>query len=255
MAKDSYPVYRRRDDGQVMEVRNSKLDNRFPYNPSLLMIFNCHINIGICSSINEVKYLYKYIYKGPDGASYSVDNSENGDTVIDDIKRYINARCVTPPEAAYMLYGFSLYQVYPSVLQLTVHLPGMNMVAHGPTEDLRDAINCERSQKSTLTEYFRMNIVDPFATTFLYREFTEHYRWDNPNKEWVRRKQRTQIGRMVYACPAEGERYYLRVLLNHVRGLLLSTTLKQQVILRTPSQTVFSKHVLVAAHVSITLLS
>jgi hypothetical protein len=37
-------------------------------------------------------------------------------------------------------------------------------------------------------------------------------------KEWLRRKQRTQIGRMVYVCPAKGERYYLCVLLNHVRG-------------------------------------
>jgi hypothetical protein len=27
-----------------------------------------------------------------------------------------------------------------------------------------------------------------------------------------------QISRMVYACPTEGERYYLCVLLNHVRG-------------------------------------
>jgi hypothetical protein len=203
-----------------VEVRNSKLDNRsvVPYNPSFLMIFNCHINVEICSSIKAVKYLYKYIYKGPDGASYSVDHSENGDTVIDEIKRYRDARCVTPPEAAYRLYGFSLYQVYPSVLQLIVHLPGMYMVAYSPTDDLHDVINCERSQKSMLTEYFRMNSVDPFATTFLYREFPEHYRWDNPNKEWVRRKQRPQIGRMVYACPTEGERYYLRVLLNHARG-------------------------------------
>jgi hypothetical protein len=28
MGKDLYPVYRRRDDGQVVEVRNAKLDNR-----------------------------------------------------------------------------------------------------------------------------------------------------------------------------------------------------------------------------------
>jgi hypothetical protein len=37
-------------------------------------------------------------------------------------------------------------------------------------------------------------------------------------KEWLQRKQRTHIGRMVYVCPVEGERYYLCVLLNHVRG-------------------------------------
>jgi hypothetical protein len=45
MGKDSYPVYRRRDDGQVVEVRNAKLDNRWaiPSSPSLLMLYNCHI--------------------------------------------------------------------------------------------------------------------------------------------------------------------------------------------------------------------
>jgi hypothetical protein len=57
-----------------------------------------------------VKYLYKYIYKGPDGASYLVDKSKNGDkVVIDKIKWYRDARCVTPPEAVYQLYDFSLY--------------------------------------------------------------------------------------------------------------------------------------------------
>jgi hypothetical protein len=88
MGKDSCPVYRRRDDGQVVEVRNAKLDNRWvvPFNPSLLML---------------VKYLYKYIYKGPDRASYSVDKSDNGDkVVIDEIKQFRDPRCVTPPEAA-----------------------------------------------------------------------------------------------------------------------------------------------------------
>jgi hypothetical protein len=75
MGKDSYHVYRRRDDGKAVEVQNSKLDNRWvvPFNPSLLMLYNCHINVEICSSVKAAKYLYKYIYKGPNGASYSVD--------------------------------------------------------------------------------------------------------------------------------------------------------------------------------------
>jgi hypothetical protein len=92
-----------------VEVRNSKLYNRLviPYNPSLLMIFNCHINVVIFSSIKAVKYLYNYIYKGFDGASYLIDHLANGDTIIDEIKRYRDARCVTPPEEAYMLFGFS----------------------------------------------------------------------------------------------------------------------------------------------------
>jgi hypothetical protein len=53
----------------------------------------------------------------------------------------------------------------------------------------------------------------------LYREFPEHYRWIFGNKKWQnRRNKRQQIGRLVYAHPAEGDRYYLRVLLSHVRG-------------------------------------
>jgi hypothetical protein len=146
MGKDSYPVYRRRDDGKVVEVRNTKLDNRWvvPFNPSLLMIYNYHINVEICSSIKAVKYMYKYIYKGLDRASYSVDKSNNGDkVVIDEIKRFGDARCVTPPEVVYQLYDFSLYHMYSPILQLTVHLPGMHMVAYNERDDMCNVINHE----------------------------------------------------------------------------------------------------------------
>jgi hypothetical protein len=71
------------------------------------------------------------------------------------------------------------------------------MVAYNDRDDLCNVINRERSQKSTLIEYFRMNNVDPFAISFLYREFLEYFRWDRMEKEWLRRKQRAQIGRMV----------------------------------------------------------
>jgi hypothetical protein len=100
------------------------------------------------------------------------------------------------------------------------------MMAYNERDDLHNVINHEESQKSMLTEYFWMNNVDLFAYSFLYREFLEYYRWDRIEKEWLRRKQRTQIDRMLYACPVEGERYYLCVLLNHVRGAVSFDDLK-----------------------------
>ncbi|RLN11972.1 hypothetical protein C2845_PM09G24120 [Panicum miliaceum] len=47
--KDSYPVYRRQNDGRKEKARGYELDNRWmvPYNPYLLRAFNCHINVSI----------------------------------------------------------------------------------------------------------------------------------------------------------------------------------------------------------------
>ena len=86
--KDSYSVYRRREDGQKVKVRKECLDNRWvvPYNPILLMRYNCHINVGICCSIKSVEYLYKYIYKGHDRTSFSLEPKDNGKKVINEIK-------------------------------------------------------------------------------------------------------------------------------------------------------------------------
>jgi hypothetical protein len=39
-----------------------------PYNPYLTMLYQCHINVEVYSSITVVKYLYKYFYKGHDRA-------------------------------------------------------------------------------------------------------------------------------------------------------------------------------------------
>jgi hypothetical protein len=39
-----------------------------PYNPYLSLLFNCHINVEVCTSVAAVKYLYKYVYKSLDYA-------------------------------------------------------------------------------------------------------------------------------------------------------------------------------------------
>lgn len=139
--KDSYPLYRRRDDGRTAIVRKCELDNRWvvPYNPYLLRMFNCHINVEVCSSIKAVKYLFKYIYKGHDRASVSV-NGVNNEGDIDEIRQYRDARWVTPHEALWRIYGFELSKIHPPVMQLQLHLPNMHMVAYQGKKDIQEVL-------------------------------------------------------------------------------------------------------------------
>ena len=69
-ANDGYPIYRRMDNSRSVEVGGCLLDNRWvvPYNPFLLLKYNAHINVEICTTVSVVKYLYKYGYKGHDKA-------------------------------------------------------------------------------------------------------------------------------------------------------------------------------------------
>jgi hypothetical protein len=71
---DGYPRYRRRYSVQQYEVRNFLVDNSWvvPYNPHLLLKFNCHINVEVCASVKSVKYLFKYVYKGHDCANIEI---------------------------------------------------------------------------------------------------------------------------------------------------------------------------------------
>jgi hypothetical protein len=209
-------LYRRRDDGQRVKIRGAELDNRWvvPYNPGLLMRYNCHINVEACSSIKAYKYLFKYVYKGHNCASFSVVDAG----VINEIHQYRDARYISLPEAVHRIFGFHLFGVYPSVLQLQCHLPNMQSIIIDETKNLEEVVNNPKSSMTTLTEFFKASRVDSFARKLLYREMPEHYRWISGKKVWQRRKKGGQIGWIVYAHPAEGERYFLRVLLNHVRG-------------------------------------
>ena len=33
-----------------------------------MLKYECHLNVEVCFSVESVKYLYKYVYKGPDRA-------------------------------------------------------------------------------------------------------------------------------------------------------------------------------------------
>ncbi|KAI5399296.1 hypothetical protein KIW84_064602 [Lathyrus oleraceus] len=99
---DSYPEYRRRFDESVSLGKDRSVDNRWvvPYNPWLLLKYDCHINVEICSSIKSIKYLYKYVYKGPDRVAMEVHKG----SYMDEVQQYVDARWICAPEALWKIF-------------------------------------------------------------------------------------------------------------------------------------------------------
>jgi hypothetical protein len=168
-------------------VRKHEMDNRWvvPYNPYLLQYFNYYINVEACGSIKTVKYLFKYICKGHDRACITIGDATAVDNngAIDEIKQYIDARWVSPPESLWRIYGFDLSENDPPVMQLQLHLQGMNMVGYQQNQNIEDVLNRQGSEKFMLTDCFKQNKTDEGARKILYPDFLEFYTWNSENGE------------------------------------------------------------------------
>ncbi|KAG5512701.1 hypothetical protein RHGRI_038884 [Rhododendron griersonianum] len=218
---DGYPMYRRRPDSRQVKVRGHMLDNRWviPYNPYLLAMFDCHINVEVCSTIKAVKYLYKYIYKGHDKIIYRLVTTEQNEE-INEIRQFQDARWISPPEAMWRIYRFPLYEMRPAVISLHLHLEGRQTINFKDDSNLQSIADNDFLSRTMLTQFFWMNANHEKAKQqrLLYVHFPEEYVWDNQSRSWHERKQKEVIGRIITANPKECERYYLRLLLTHVPG-------------------------------------
>ncbi|XP_056697701.1 uncharacterized protein [Spinacia oleracea] len=217
---NSYPIYRRRGDLPAVPLHENSttyVDNSWvvPYNPWLLLKYDCHINVEICSSIKCVKYLYKYVHKGVDRISMEVRTR----TDTNEIQQFIDARWVCAPEALWRIYQFTLTRMCPSMERLQLHLQNKHQIRFNKNQYIEDFLQMPQNSRTMLTEFFKMNLSDPEARKYLYIEFPQHYRWLTSSKTWRKRRNKQRvIGRIYTASPMEGERFFLRLLLNHVRG-------------------------------------
>ncbi|XP_018360460.1 PREDICTED: uncharacterized protein LOC108759485 [Trachymyrmex cornetzi] len=178
MDENDYPQYRRKDTSILYEKsREFVVDNRFvvPYCSILSTIFNCHINVEIVSSIKSVKYLYKYIYKGHDAASFVIENNVNDTEIVhDEIKDFIEARYVGPVEAYWRITGKTLQEKSHAIIRLPVHLPNEQNVI------ISDCSNEENLQSvleriTMLMDYFDLNKRDVDARQYRYTDIPLYY--------------------------------------------------------------------------------
>nr|KAJ0207352.1 hypothetical protein LSAT_V11C500293940 [Lactuca sativa] len=198
---NGFPLYRRRDDGHFVEKSGVQLDNRnvVPYNKYLLKRYQAHINVEWCNQGSSIKYLFKYINKGPDRATVSMERTNN-DSDNNDI------------------FQFDVHYRHPTVIRLTFHLPDQQQVVYEADDDIEDVLDRTSNASSMFTFWMKCNEINKEARKLTYIEFPTKFVWKRKGLFWKPRKVGYAIGRIHSVSPKLGEAYFLRILLNKVKG-------------------------------------
>ena len=220
-----YPAYRRRaatDGGQEVIHRGRLITNQWvvPYSPFLSLKYACHINVELCCSVESVKYLFKYVYKGHDRQMVRTADANADRDQLDEVAAYQDLRSIDSSEACWRLFDFPMSDRSPAVEPLQIHLENFQMVYFAEGQERQAGAVAPRKPLTAWMEYNRESAAeDPACLQLLYGDFPRQYTWKNDRKVWQKRCRRQEtIGRVVSVSPRHGEVFYLRILLHHVPG-------------------------------------
>jgi hypothetical protein len=92
------------------------------------------------------------------------------------------------------------------------------MVLFDDDDDVQEVATQSAISRTMLTEWFKTNQKLEVARSLTFDQFPQQWVWNRKLKRWTMRKRGFAIGRMYYAHLTSGECYYLRMLLNCVKG-------------------------------------
>jgi hypothetical protein len=215
---DGYPMYRRRSAARAT-VRRVVIDNRYivPYSPYLLLKYNAHINVEVCTSLKAIKYIYKYIFKGFDCANIAIRSDGQQELRYNEIANYIDARYVSAPEAMWRLLESRMHDRSHAVQRLPVHLPNQQRITFEEGHE-EEALLAAQTGRTKLESWFELNKTDEDARHYLYVDIPYNYVYARAVWKPRQRGGGKIVSRMYTVSFKDEERFYLRLLLLHVRG-------------------------------------
>ncbi len=158
--------------------------------------YNAHINVEICNTIGAVKYLYKYVYKGSDKVTYSLEapdkNPQTNSTeassnlkVNDEIKNYVDARYVSASEACWRTFNYNTNHQSPHTIRLPVHLEDEQNLYFNEKDDLSKIAT--KNNETPLTHYLELNKTNSDVRDLFYYQMPLKYIWNKKKKLWTPR--------------------------------------------------------------------
>lgn len=148
------------------------------YNGYLSERYNAHINVELCQSIDAIRYLFKYVFKGGDCSVFEVQTNE--------IHDYRDGRYISPVQAAYDLNEYDFHGLKPAVHLLAFHLQGVQPVYFGNDANHQEIEAAMEQAKSKLLAFFKYISHNKSRDDFralLYVEFPTQFVWDTREKQ------------------------------------------------------------------------
>ena len=235
--EEGYPIYRRRNNGRAVSLRNGRIGRRQPLGGAaqpgaaaqvclpperggLQRHQGCEVYLQI-----RLQRVGQGVAQGGSAAAAADPGAAAGDAVRplrDEIQNYVDGRYLSATEAAWRIFSFALGDQEPAVIRLQIHMPGQQPVRFDAAAAIAEVVEVEHS--SMLVAFFDLCAVQPqerFVAELLYVHVPEFFSWDRKAQCWRRRTRmgpRPPIGRVYAVHASQGEIFYLRILLQHVRG-------------------------------------
>ncbi|CAG8762150.1 41187_t:CDS:2, partial [Gigaspora margarita] len=143
----------------VQDLKNMLNENNLTNNtPTALQVAAIWINKDVLSNVKQ-----KYTEQA------------NKSITIDKIQNFVEAHWILASEAIW-------YNIFPAVIHLLIHLKNEHETTFHKDCDLNKVVETSKNQQTILTEYFKINTLDPEAKNYFYIEFPMYYTWNKITK-------------------------------------------------------------------------
>jgi hypothetical protein len=176
------------------------------------MKYQAHVNIEYCNKSNSIKYLFKYINKGVDRVTATLENRD--DECVDEIQQYYDCRFISPSESIWRIFAFKIHNRYPPVIRLTFHDEGMQTVVFNDSSDLNSVLRNNREKSTMFIAWMEANKEYPEGRHLTYGQYPTMFTYDSDGRFWKPRKRGGSIGRLTFIPHGNRDLFYLRLLLN-----------------------------------------
>ncbi|CAN1164822.1 hypothetical protein LINPERHAP2_LOCUS25791 [Linum perenne] len=148
--RHGYTLYKREMTNITVNKSGKYLDNRYvvPYNRHLIIKYQAHINIEICHKGQLIKYLFKYITKGPDRQTVVAETTShlpetcsiNNTHPVDETAQYLDCRSISSYEAIWRLFEYPIHERKSNVVRLSIHMPLSQSIAFQGSQTIRSIV-------------------------------------------------------------------------------------------------------------------